>query len=164
MWSRYSVGFDSRQCKSFLFATASRPALWPTRPLIQCVPVAPSQRVKRPGREVDHSSPSSAEVKNDGAIPPRPILSSWHSAKPLQHVLQALFDHLRNSITGGGNMNSMTCYEELTDRFTSNRRTLSNSSCCLAFMNSRLDLNPELLCHALTSMTQEWTQAGFLLV
>jgi hypothetical protein len=35
---------------------------------------------KRPGREADHSSPSSAEVKNGGAIPPLPHMSSWHSA------------------------------------------------------------------------------------
>jgi hypothetical protein len=28
---------------------------------------------KRPGREVDHSPPFSAEVKNAGAIPPTPI-------------------------------------------------------------------------------------------
>jgi hypothetical protein len=29
--------------------------------------------VKRPGREVDHSPPSSAKVKNGGDIPPLPI-------------------------------------------------------------------------------------------
>ena len=32
-----------------------------------------SQGVKRPGREADRSHPSSAEVKNGGAIPPLPI-------------------------------------------------------------------------------------------
>jgi hypothetical protein len=32
-----------------------------------------SPGVKRPGREANHSLPSSAEVKNGGAIPPRPI-------------------------------------------------------------------------------------------
>jgi len=42
-----------------LFATASRPALGLTQPPIQSV-----QEVKRPGREADHSSPCSAEVKN----------------------------------------------------------------------------------------------------
>jgi hypothetical protein len=36
--------------------------------------------VKRPGSESDNSPPSSAEVKNDGAIPPLPHMSSWHSA------------------------------------------------------------------------------------
>jgi hypothetical protein len=32
-----------------------------------------SPGVKRPVREPDHSPPASAEVKNDGAIPPLPI-------------------------------------------------------------------------------------------
>jgi hypothetical protein len=36
--------------------------------------------VKRQGREADHSPPSSAEVKNGGAIPPLPHMFSWHSA------------------------------------------------------------------------------------
>jgi hypothetical protein len=36
--------------------------------------------VKRPGREADHSSPSSAEVKNDGAIRPLPHTSSRRDA------------------------------------------------------------------------------------
>jgi hypothetical protein len=48
----------------FLFTTAvSRTALGPTQHPIQCVPGALSLGVKRPGREVDHSPPSSAEVK-----------------------------------------------------------------------------------------------------
>jgi hypothetical protein len=37
-------------------------------------------RVKRPGREADHSLPSSAEVKNGGATPPLPHMPSWRSA------------------------------------------------------------------------------------
>jgi hypothetical protein len=44
----------------FLFATASKPALEPT----QWVAEALSPGVKRPGREADHSPPTSAEVKN----------------------------------------------------------------------------------------------------
>jgi hypothetical protein len=47
----------------FLFITASRTALGPTQPPIQWVPRALSLGVKRPGREIDHSPPSSAEVK-----------------------------------------------------------------------------------------------------
>jgi hypothetical protein len=35
---------------------------------------------KRQGREADHPSPSSAEVKNDGAIPPLHHTSSWRGA------------------------------------------------------------------------------------
>jgi hypothetical protein len=38
-------------------------ALGPTQPPIQWVPGALSLRVKRPGREADHSTPSSADVK-----------------------------------------------------------------------------------------------------
>jgi hypothetical protein len=42
---------------------ASRTALEPTQPPIQRVPAALSLGVKRPGREVNHSPPYSAEVK-----------------------------------------------------------------------------------------------------
>jgi hypothetical protein len=47
----------------FLPTTASRTAVGPTQPPIQWVPGALSLRVKRSGREADHSPPSSAEVK-----------------------------------------------------------------------------------------------------
>jgi hypothetical protein len=58
-------GFESQQGLGiFLFTIASRPALGPTQPPIQWVPGALSLGVKRPGREADHSPPSSAEVKN----------------------------------------------------------------------------------------------------
>jgi hypothetical protein len=57
-------GFESRQgLGTFLFTTASRPPLRPIQLPIQCVPGALSLGVKRPGCEVDHSPPSSAEVK-----------------------------------------------------------------------------------------------------
>jgi hypothetical protein len=76
--SRYSdglragrPGFDSWQCKIFL-STASRPALGVTQPPIQWVPGALPPGVKRQRREADQSPPSSAEVKNGGAIPPLP--------------------------------------------------------------------------------------------
>jgi hypothetical protein len=39
-------------------------SLVPTQPPIQWVPGAISPRVKRSGREADHSPPTSAEVKN----------------------------------------------------------------------------------------------------
>jgi hypothetical protein len=48
----------------FLFTAASRPALGPTQAPIQWVQGALSLRVKRPGRDADHSLPSSAEVRN----------------------------------------------------------------------------------------------------
>jgi hypothetical protein len=45
------------------FTTASRTALGLTQPPIQWVLGALSLGAKRPGREADHSPPSSAEVK-----------------------------------------------------------------------------------------------------
>jgi hypothetical protein len=43
--------------------TASRTALGPTQPPIQWVAGALSLGVERPGREADHSPPSSAEIE-----------------------------------------------------------------------------------------------------
>jgi hypothetical protein len=54
-----SPGWD----KNFFFSKSSRPALGSTQPPIQWVPGALSPGVKRPGREADHSPPTSAEVK-----------------------------------------------------------------------------------------------------
>jgi hypothetical protein len=63
-WTIGVLGFDSRRGLGiFLFTTESRTALGPTQPPIQWVSVALSLGVKRPGREADHSPPSSAEVK-----------------------------------------------------------------------------------------------------
>jgi hypothetical protein len=45
----------------YMVRTASRPALGPIQPV-------------GIGREADHSSPSSADVKNGGAIPPHAIV------------------------------------------------------------------------------------------
>jgi hypothetical protein len=50
-----------------------------TQPPILWVLGALSLGVKWPRREADHSSPSSAEVKNGGAIPPLSHTSSWRS-------------------------------------------------------------------------------------
>jgi hypothetical protein len=55
----------------FLFDIMSRPALGPAQPPIQWVPETLSLGVKRPGREADHSPPTSADVKR-GAVPPLP--------------------------------------------------------------------------------------------
>jgi hypothetical protein len=63
-WTIGVVGFDYRRGLGiFLFTTTSRTALGPTQPPTQWLPGAFSLGVKRLGREVDHSPPSSAEVK-----------------------------------------------------------------------------------------------------
>jgi hypothetical protein len=48
---------------SRIFSTLSRPVLGPTQPPIQWVPEALSPAAKRRGREADHSTLTSAEVK-----------------------------------------------------------------------------------------------------
>jgi hypothetical protein len=57
------VRFPAR-AEIFFFTTVSRTALGPTQPPIQWVQGALSLGVKRPGREADHSPPSSAGVNN----------------------------------------------------------------------------------------------------
>jgi hypothetical protein len=42
-----------------------RPVLGPTEPSTEWVPGPQSLRINRPGRDADHSPPSSAEVKNE---------------------------------------------------------------------------------------------------
>jgi hypothetical protein len=57
----------------------------PIQPPVQRIMGTLSSGVKWPAHEVDHSSPSSAEVKNDGAIPLLPCMSSWHGAQLIKH-------------------------------------------------------------------------------
>jgi hypothetical protein len=73
------LGFDSRWGLGiFLFTTLSRAALGSTQPPIQWVPGALSLEVKRPGREADHSPPSSAEVKNAWILRlPQYVFMAW---------------------------------------------------------------------------------------
>jgi hypothetical protein len=72
-------GFESRQGLGILlFTAASRPALGPTQPPIQCVPGDLSLV-----READHSPPSSAEVKNVWSYTSTPqyTFTAWCSVK-----------------------------------------------------------------------------------
>jgi hypothetical protein len=54
-----------------------------TQPPIRLIPGALSLRVKRPGLEVDHSPPSSAEVKNEWSYTSTPqyTFTTWCSIK-----------------------------------------------------------------------------------
>jgi hypothetical protein len=64
-WTIGVLGFDSRRwLGNFLFTTVSRTALGPTQPPIPWVPGALTLGINLPGREANHSPPSSAEVKN----------------------------------------------------------------------------------------------------
>jgi hypothetical protein len=79
VWMVGVLEFDSRRRLGiFLFTIVSRTALGPTQPPIQWIPGALSLGVKRPGREADHSSPSSAEVNN-----------AWSYTSTLQYVFMA---------------------------------------------------------------------------
>jgi hypothetical protein len=71
--------------KNVHFSKSFRLALRSTQPPIQCAPGALSPGVKRPGREVDHSPPTSAEVKKSGSIHPLPYTPSWSSAYLVKH-------------------------------------------------------------------------------
>jgi hypothetical protein len=67
---RLSYGLDGRGIRVrfpaglgiFLLNSVSRTALGPSQPPMQWVPGALFLGLKRPGREADHSPPSSAEV------------------------------------------------------------------------------------------------------
>jgi hypothetical protein len=71
-------GFDSRRVLGiFLFDTVFKPALGLTQLPNQWVPEALSLRVKRPGREADHSPPPSA------------VFNAWSSTSTPQYVFMA---------------------------------------------------------------------------
>jgi hypothetical protein len=74
----------TRRLRIFLFTTASRMALGPTQPPIQWEPGLFPWGVKRPGREADHSPPSSAKVKN---------VWSYTSIPPLLFMEWCLVNH-----------------------------------------------------------------------
>jgi len=65
----------------FLFAITSRSTLGPSQPPSQWVLGAISPEVKRPGREADHSPPSSAEVKNERSYTSIRHTSLWHGTQ-----------------------------------------------------------------------------------
>jgi hypothetical protein len=62
-----AIGIRSRRGQRiFPLASVSRPALGPTQTPLQWVPEVLSAGVKaRPGRDADHSPPSSVEVENE---------------------------------------------------------------------------------------------------
>jgi hypothetical protein len=81
----------------FLFTTASRTALGPTQPPMQCVPGAFSLEVKRQSYEADHSPPSNAEVEEwVGLYFHSPNTPSWRGAQ-LKVAQEQLYFYLYQS-------------------------------------------------------------------
>jgi hypothetical protein len=78
-WTSERSGFSSQQGQEiFLFFKVSRPSLRPSLTRAQRIPKALPSKVKRPGREADHSLLSGAEVKNEWRCNPLPYTPSWH--------------------------------------------------------------------------------------
>jgi hypothetical protein len=75
-------GFKSRQRLGiFLFTTASRPAVRPVQLPTQWVSGVLSLRIKRSGRDTDHSPPSSAEVNSWSYTSTLPYVMAWYLVK-----------------------------------------------------------------------------------
>jgi hypothetical protein len=92
------LGFDSRHRRGILFPTASRPTLEPTQLPIQRESGAPNPEIKRPGREADHSPPSSAEVKNAWSYTstPQHVFIVWCLIKQNVRLHGMVFKHRDN--------------------------------------------------------------------
>jgi hypothetical protein len=95
---------ESRQRQEiFLFFTVFRLALGPNQPHIQLMPWAVSPGVGRPGRETEHSPPSSAGFKNGGGIPSLPHRYSWRKQNKFHSVQASSEAHsVSHPITTGG--------------------------------------------------------------
>jgi hypothetical protein len=78
IWSA-GVRFPA-EASDFFLPHSVQTTLGPTQPPIQWVPLTSPPGVKQQRRKTDHSPPFSVEVKNGGAIPPLPHMSSWHGA------------------------------------------------------------------------------------
>ena len=84
--------FDSRQRQEiFVFSKTSKPALGPTHLPTQWVPGAISPGVKRPGRDVNHLPPSTAEVKNEWSYTSAPPIC-LHGVDEHNFILAFLFN------------------------------------------------------------------------
>jgi hypothetical protein len=81
-WTTGRSGFDSRQGQRiFPLTSVSRPALGSTQPPVKWISGVLSPGVKaRPGRDADHSPPSSAEVVNEEIYLLSPQTPPWRVA------------------------------------------------------------------------------------
>jgi hypothetical protein len=67
-------GSNPSKGKTFFSCPYRQDRLW-SLPGLPLLPGLLYPTVNRPGREADHSLSSSAEVMNDGAVPPLPLTS-----------------------------------------------------------------------------------------
>jgi hypothetical protein len=88
-------GYIPGRGKIFLFSTVSMPVLGPIQPPIQRLPGDFPLGAKQLECEANHILPSSAKVKNGGAVPPLLHMSSWHSAKFIKHRDNCTFLYLQ---------------------------------------------------------------------
>jgi hypothetical protein len=86
-------GFESQQSLGIFLFAVSIPVLRPTQPRTQWVSGTIFLGVKRPGREADHSPPSSAEVKNTWSYTsvPQYAFMAWCSVKAQGFYLLSLW-------------------------------------------------------------------------
>jgi hypothetical protein len=82
----YDIFVKCMYISIFFSSPLSRLALGPMQSPIQWVLGALSFGVKQQGSEAERSPPSSAQVKNCGAIPPIPHIVSWYSAQMLNSL------------------------------------------------------------------------------
>jgi len=74
----YDSEFEYKQGQEILlFFKSPRPALRPTQPPIQWVPVAHSLGIKWPDREIYYLLPSSTEVKTEWSCKSHPPIRSY---------------------------------------------------------------------------------------
>jgi hypothetical protein len=121
-WTIGVLGFDSRrELGIFLFTTVSETALGPTKPPIQWVTGTFSLGVNRPGREADHSPPSSAEVKDAWSYTSTPqyVFMAWCLVKHRNNFTFYLYPRKRkqrladlgrsNTAISGSNSRRVVC-------------------------------------------------------
>jgi hypothetical protein len=89
-------GFESRKGQRiYFYLKRSRPTLGHTQPPIQCVSGTLSPGLKQPGREADHTPPSTAEVKNErgyASAPPAVLHDVYRNNCTSFHTAAAEFD------------------------------------------------------------------------
>jgi hypothetical protein len=78
------------------FATRRTDRLWGPHSLCPVGTGGSFPWVKGAGPVADQSSPSSAEVKNDGDISPLPNTSSWNVAELIEHRVKCTFINHNN--------------------------------------------------------------------